>query len=200
MNVKLVLTEDDEEVSDYKLKSESGEEISSYTVERNKEKALISYETNAAFRNQGYASLGLNLLKSELFKTNRTLVLELINLSGDYSRKVAENAGFFSPHNSIDYFVALHPFAEDIVERSMQQFEIGTPRYSKQEKLLQRMRTLRKQQKEAHIRLVNKLASLKTQVELTDDDNYKRNLNDEIRHIERILSNLPQKDNEEIER
>lgn len=198
MNVKLVLT--NEEVSDYKLKSESDEEISSYTVEINKETALISYETNTAYRNQGYASLGLNLLKSELFKTNRILVLELINLSGDYSRKVAENAGFFSPHNSINYFVALHPFAENIVEKSMQQFERGTPEYSKQEKLLQRMRTLRKYQKKAHIRLANKLVSLKEEVKLTDDENYKKNLNDEIKHIERIFSNLPQKGNEEAER
>lgn len=200
MNVKLVLTDENEKVSDYKLKSESDEEISSYTVEINKEKALISYETNTAYRNQGYASLGLDLLKSELFKTNRTLVLELINLSGDYSRKVAENAGFFSPHNSINYFIALHPFAENIVEKSMQQFERGTPEYSKQERLLQRMRVLRKQQKEAHIRLANKLDSLKEEEKSTDDENYKKNLNDEIRHIERIFSNLPQRGNEETER
>lgn len=197
MNVKLVLMDNNE---DYKLKSEADEEISSYSVERDKEKALISYETNVAFRNQGYASLGLNLLKSELFKGNRTLILELINLSGDYSRKVAENAGFFSPHNSIDYFVALHPFAEDIIERSMQQFERGTSEYIKQERLLQRMRNLRKQQKRANTRLADKLASLKTQVELTDDENYRMNLKSEINHIERILSNLPQRDNEDIER
>lgn len=197
MNVKLVLMDNNE---DYKLKSEADEEISSYSVERNKEKALISYETDVAFRNQGYASLGLNLLKRELFKENRTLILELINLSGDYSRKVAENAGFFSPHNSINYFVALHPFAEEIVERNMQQFERGTLEYSKQERLLQRMRNLRKQQKKANTRLADKLASLKTQLELEDDENHRINLKSEISHIERILNNLPQRDNEETER
>lgn len=197
MNVKLVLMDNNE---DYKLKSKADEEISSYSVERDKEKALISYETNVAFRNQGYASLGLNLLKRELFKENRTLILELINLSGDYSRKVAENAGFFSPHNSINYFVALHPFAEEIVERNMQQFERGTLEYSKQERLLQRMRNLRKQPKKANTRLADKLASLKTQLELEDDENHRINLKSEISHIERILNNLPQRDNEETER
>lgn len=200
MDVKLVLTDCDEEVSDYKLKNASDEEISSYTVEMDKEKALISYETNVAFRNQGYASLGLNLLKSELFKGNHTLILELINLSGDYSRKVAENAGFFSPHNSIDCFVALHPFAEDIIERSMQQFEKGTSGYIKQERLLQKMRNLRKQQIRANTRLTEKLSSLKTQLELTDNESYRINLKSEINHIERILSKLPQRDNEDFER
>lgn len=199
-NVKLVLVDSDEETLEYELKSKSGEKISSYTVERNKEKALISYETSIAFRNKGYASMGLNLLKKELFKENNIFILELINLSGDYSRKVAENAGFFSPYNSIDYFVALHPFAEDIIERNMQQLESETSRYDKQEKLLQRMRSLRKKQSKANTRLVSKLAYLKTQVELEDNENYKIDLQNEINHIERILNNSPQKNNENIER
>lgn len=82
----------------------------------------------------------------------------------------------------------------------MQQFERGTSEYSKQERLLQIMRNLRKQQKRANTRLAEKLASLKTQVEQTDDESYRINLKSEINHIERILSKLPQRDNEDIER
>lgn len=188
MNVKLVLMDHDEEISDYKLTNESDEKISIYTVEKKREKSLISYETNVAFRNQGYASLGLNLLKNELFKDTHTLILELINLSGDYSRKVAENAYFFSPYHSMNYYIALHPLAEDIIEKSMQQLKRGTSEYEKQEHLLQKIKTLREYQKEAHIRLTNKLISLKAQVKLTNDENYIRSLKTEISHIESILS------------
>lgn len=191
MNIKLVLTSsDDEKNLDYKLKNDNDDEISSYSVEKQNASALISYYTNPDFRNQGYASMGLNLLKSELFKSNHTLILELINLSGDYSRKVAENAGFFSPHNSIDYYVTLHPFAEEIVETSMQRFEKGTSEYARMEKLLKRVRTLRKQQRAAQTQLVNKLNSLKVEAEAVDDESYKKYLNDEITHIERLLGNF----------
>lgn len=79
----------------------------------------------------------------------------------------------------------------------MQQFASGTPRYNKQERLLQRMRTLRKQQKASNVKLAEKLTSLKTQLELTKDENYRIYLKSEISHIERILSNLPQMEKEE---
>lgn len=200
MSANLILTEDEDGIAEYKLKNENNEEISSYTVERNKGKALISYETKEAFRKQGYASLGLNLLKDELFRDNRTLLLELINLSGDYSRKVAENAGFFSPNNSIDYFITLHPFAEDIVERRMQQLEKESVEYIRQERLLQRLRSLRQQQQNAQKRLLDKLNSLKAEEKVTTDERYRKDINAEIRHIERILGNLLQRNSEEDER
>ena len=195
-NLKLVLTDSDEQCSDYKLKNEADNEISSYTVEKKDEKALISYSTDPAFRNQGYASMGLKLLKGELFKSNSTLILELINLSGDYSRKVAENAGFFSPTDSIDYYVTLHPFAEDILEVAMQQFERGTPEFTRRKKLLKKIKTLRKQQQATQIKLANKLDSLKAQVETADDESYKKYLSEEIRNLERILGSSKPTENE----
>ena len=132
-NVKLELVESDDELSEYKLKGKEGKVLTSFSVEWNKTNALISYETSEDCRNQGYASLGLNMLKQELFSTKHALTLELINLSNDYSRKVAENAGFFSPHDSIDYYVTLHPFAEGIVEtaRNLKQMGLDVSQISK---------------------------------------------------------------------
>lgn len=94
--------------------NENNEQIVSFDVEINKEIALISYETKESFRNQGYASKGLTLLRDTLFSNNSILFLELINLSGDYSRKVAENAGFFSRSNNLDYYICLNPYEKKL--------------------------------------------------------------------------------------
>ena len=65
-DIKLELVDNDDSVSEYKLKNADGEVITSYSVEWNRTNALISYETSEKYRNQGYASLGLNMLKKEL--------------------------------------------------------------------------------------------------------------------------------------
>lgn len=104
---------------DFKLYNENNEEIASFWVEYNKDIALISYETKEEFRHKGIASKGLNLLKEVLFNEKNILFLELINLSGDYSRKVAENAGFFSPYHTLDYYISLNPRAEEIVNEKL---------------------------------------------------------------------------------
>ena len=80
------------------------------------------------------------MLRKELFTNNRALTLELINLSGDYSRKVAENAGFFSPHNSIDYYVTINPFAEEVLESKLQQCQSDSKLYTQLQRLLQRIK------------------------------------------------------------
>lgn len=97
MDVKLVKTVDDLDFKTFKLYTEIGGKLdvtTSFDVEINKETDLISYETKEKYRHQGYASKGLNLLRDTLFSDDNILFLELINLSGDYSRKVAENGGF----------------------------------------------------------------------------------------------------------
>lgn len=58
------------------------------------------------------------MVKTKLFE-EEMLFLELINLSGDYSRKVAENAGFFSYSGNLDCFVAVNPNAESILEKKL---------------------------------------------------------------------------------
>ena len=61
------------------------------------------------------------MLKNNLFSDTGILFLELINLSGDYSRKVAENAGFFSPNHCIEYYISLNPNAEIIIDEQTHQ-------------------------------------------------------------------------------
>ena len=188
ISVKLELLDNDDEVSEYKLKNTNGEVITSYSVEWNKTNALISYETSEKYRNQGYASLGLNMLKKELFTNNRALTLELINLSGDYSRKVAENAGFFSPHDSMNYYVTINPFAEEVVESKLLECESDSKLYSQLQRLLQRIKSLKKAQRKSRIKMQEKLKGLKEIVEIADNEEYKKELMAEITHLDGIIN------------
>ncbi len=63
---KLKLIQVEDEV--FKLCDENNEEIVSFDVEINKETALISYETKENYRHQGYASIGLSLLRDTTFQ------------------------------------------------------------------------------------------------------------------------------------
>ena len=76
----LILTENELDFKTFKLCNLTGSQIVSFDVEIDKETALISYETQEKFRNKGYASKGLNLLKDVLFNDDNILFLELINL------------------------------------------------------------------------------------------------------------------------
>ncbi len=188
IGVNLDLKDSKESEDEYILKNENGEAITSYYVEWNETTALISYETNKKYRNQGYASYGLNILKNELFTKRQALILELINLSGDYSRKVAENAGFFSPSNSIDYYVTINPFAEEIIERKIRECQSDSKNYRQLQRLLERIKSLKKAQRTSMDKMQEKLNSLKKDAELTDDEKFKERLMDEIAHLEGIVN------------
>lgn len=129
MELALVLTEDN--FKRYKLCDETGNHIVSFDVEISKDAALINYETQEQFRNQGYASRGLNLLRELLFSYENILFLELINLSGDYSRKVAENAGFFSCSTGMKCYIALNPCAEQILNSRMDSIDSSSIKKNK---------------------------------------------------------------------
>ena len=187
-NVKLELVESDDELSEYKLKDKEGKVLTSFSVEWNKTNALISYETSEDCRNQGYASLGLNMLKQELFSTKHALTLELINLSNDYSRKVAENAGFFSPSGSIDYYVTINPAAEEIIESQLLRVQADSTSYTRLQKLLNRIRSLKKAQKNDKLKKQEKLEALRRDIEIADNEDYKEGLMREITHLEGILN------------
>lgn len=176
MDVNLVSIEDKER---YKLCA-GNETIVDFWVEINKDTALISYETKEAFRHKGFCSLGLNLLKQELFNDNSILYLELIHLSGDYSRKVAENAGFFSPSNSFEYFISINPRAEEIIE--------GDETLANKES--EKLRNRRQAEIHAKEKLQNKLDSLLKEKELDDEmpSEYKKYIESEISHLEGILN------------
>ncbi len=76
MELKLIQVEDDINFKEFKLCNKNNEQIVSFDVELNKGTALISYETIEKFRNNGFASYGLNLLKDFLFGDNNILFLE----------------------------------------------------------------------------------------------------------------------------
>lgn len=197
MDIKLVKVDSDENGAEYKLKNGDNVNIVSYSVEYNKENilksALISYETKLEYRHQGYASLGLNMLKNEIFSGNHILLLELIHLSGDYSRKVAENAGFFPASGNLNYFVALHPFAEAIVTQQMSNVEKESSEYKKNERLLEKIKYRRISENVAMENLRNKLESLRQEHSYAIADQemeYVKTLDVEISHIEKILNNL----------
>lgn len=188
IGVNLDLEDSNESEDEYILKNENGEAITSYYVEWNETTALISYETNKKYRNQGYASYGLNILKNELFTKRQALILELINLSCDYSIKVAENAGFFSQSNSIDYYVTINPFAEEIIERKLRECQSDSKNYRQLQRLLERIKSLKKAQRTSMDKMQEKLNSLKKDAELTDDEKFKEQLMDEIAHLEGIVN------------
>lgn len=77
-----ILDKDEEE---FALCNENGDILTRFSVEYERGKAIISYDTKPDFQNKGYASKGLNLLKKKLFESNKVFILELINLSGEYS-------------------------------------------------------------------------------------------------------------------
>ena len=130
--MQLLKIENDLNYKEFKLCNDDGDIIVSFDVEISNETALISYETREEFRNQGFASLGLNMLKNILFSDTGILFLELINLSGDYSRKVAENAGFLSPNYSIDYYILLNSDAEIIIDEQIHQLNPSFTKYTRQ--------------------------------------------------------------------
>lgn len=179
MDEKLVSIKDKER---YELCA-GDEVIVDFGVEINKDTALISYETKEAYRHKGFGSLGLNVLKQELFSDNSILYLELINLSGDYSRKVAENAGFFSLSNSLDYFITINPRAEEIIEGI-------DATIANKEIFLEKLRNRRQAEIHAKEKLQNKLDSLLKEKELDDEmpSEYKKYLESEISHLEGVLN------------
>lgn len=186
MELKLVQTENDVDFKQFKLCNENNDCIVSFDVEVNKETALISYETKEEFRNQGFASRGLNLLKEVLFNGG-ILFLELINLSGDYSRKVAENAGFFSPSNSLNYYVSLNPNAEEIVNNKLHDLEPNSAQLKKLKKQLEKISNMRLGENRAKENLHNKLEQLLQEREFCEPGDYKNSIEDEISHIQKII-------------
>lgn len=187
MKLKLVLTEDDIDFKEFKLCNERNEHIVSFDVEINKETALISYETKEGFRHQGYASKGLNLLNDTLFSNDSILFLELINLSGDYSRKVAENAGFFSPNNTLDYYVLLNPRAEEIINEKLNTLDASSQIYKKAQRQMDKVSNLRRRENFAKEKMHTKLEQLLYEKELTESEEYRKVLEAEINHLQKIL-------------
>lgn len=161
--------------------------ITSFDVEIDKETALISYETKEKYRHQGYASKGLNLLRETLFSDDNILFLELIHLSGDYSRKVAENGGFFSRNGSLEYWVSLNPNAEQIINNKLQSLDISSTKYKRTRKLLDKAETLRKVETLAKQKMQAKLDGLLQQREAEDNEDYKNSLETEISHLQGII-------------
>ncbi len=172
---------------DYVLCDDHGDNIVSFCVEVEKNEALISYVTEKQFRNKGFASLGLNMLKDILFSESDILFLNLIDLSSDYSRKVAENAGFFSPSNSLDYYVSVNPKAEIIIDDLLQKSDQSSTNYKKVQRLQKKLRRLRNIERQRKEIMKNKLESLLQEVEIVESDDYKRLIESEIHHIQNIL-------------
>ena len=141
--MQLLQTQNDLGYKTFELCNDDGDKVASFDVEIEKETAIISYETKQQFRNMGFASLGLNLLKNTLFSDSNILFLQLINLSGDYSRKVAENAGFFSPTHSINYYITLNPNAEIIIDELFKQLDPSSTEYRKKQYVLKKIKRLR---------------------------------------------------------
>lgn len=190
MELKLVQVENNADFKQFKLCDESDKKIGNFYVEVDKETALISYDTEEEFRHQGYASKGLNLVRDNLFSDDNILFLELINLTSDYSRKVAENAGFFSKSGNLDYWVLSNPRAEEIVNNRLNSLDVSSPEYKKANRLLNKARIWQEAANKAKEQLHNKLESLLQQRDLEDEDmpdNYKNYLNSEIHHLQGIL-------------
>lgn len=190
MELKLVQVENNADFKQFKLCDESDKKIGNFYVEVDKETALISYDTEEEFRHQGYASKGLNLVRDNLFSDDNILFLELINLTGDYSRKVAENAGFFSKSGNLDYWVLSNPRAEEIVNNRLNSLDVSSPEYKKANRLLNKAMIWQDAANKAKEQLHNKLESLLQQRDLEDEDmpdNYKNYLNSEIHHLQGIL-------------
>ena len=189
--MQLLQTENNLDYKTYELCNDDGDKVVYFDVEIKKETALISYYTEYEFRNKGYASLGLNLLKNVLFSDFNILFLELINLSNDYSRKVAENAGFFSPINSINYYISLNPNAETIIEEQIQKLEPSSKEYKKRKNLYNKIKRLRACENHSKEELKRKLKQLLQEQAIDLESGYqgyyKKNIKDEINHLQNIL-------------
>jgi uncharacterized protein (DUF342 family) len=127
------------------------------------------------------------MLKDILFSESDILFLNLIDLSSDYSRKVAENAGFFSPSNSLDYYVSVNPKAEIIIDDLLQKSDQSSTNYKKVQRLQKKLRRLRNIERQRKEIMKNKLESLLQEVEIVESDDYKRLIESEIHHIQNIL-------------
>lgn len=184
--LKLIQSENGE---DFYLCNEMGVRIVHFWVEINKETALISYETQESFRNQGYASKGLILLRDTLFSNGSILFLELIHLSGDYSRKVAENAGFFSRSNNLEYYFCLNPHAEQIINDRLSSLDTFSVEYKRTLKLFEKVQNNRLYEKRAKQKLQDKLNELLQRRELEEPGEYRERIETEIDHIQKILPN-----------
>lgn len=183
----LILTENELDFKTFKLCNLTGSQIVSFDVEIDKETALINYETQEKFRNKGYASKGLNLLKDVLFNDDNILFLELINLSGDYSRKVAENAGFFSRSGNLDYYVLLNPLAEQILNDRLNFLDVSSVKFKKTHQLLEKVKKLRQVEFFSKQKMQAKLDELLQQREVVDSVDYKEYIESEINHLQKVL-------------
>lgn len=184
--MKLLQTVNDLDYKEFNLCNDNEETITSFDVEINNHTALISYVTKEMFRNQGYGSLGLNMVKDTLFCDSNILFLELINLSNDYSRKVAENAGFFSPGHNIDYYIALNPKAEELLEQQLNQLDSSSQSYRRQLRLLEKVKRLRAAENSSKEELQNKLQQL-LQEDVEGIENYKKYVDSEAHHLQGIV-------------
>jgi len=172
-NLSLIVIESDEEQEKLKLVNGKNEILTSFSIEFSGERqALISYETAPEHQHKGYASTGLNMVASYLFKKG-IIVLELINLSGDYSRKVAENAGFYEVGNGLLCFRKINPEAELIAPS---------------EKWLKKIESYRKHEGNYNERLEMKLSSLKEMLTIEENGDRKKEIETEINHLEKLLN------------
>ena len=185
--MQLLQTQNDLGYKTFELCNDDGDKVASFDVEIEKETAIISYETEKQFRNMGFASLGLNLLKNTLFSDSNILFLQLINLSSDYSRKVAENAGFFSPTHSINYYITLNPDAEIIIDELFKQLDPSSTEYRKKQYVLKKIKRLRISEARSKEELKIKLKQLLQQAEVVELGDYKKYIEDEINHLQNIL-------------
>lgn len=90
MEEKLELKILDKDEEEFALCNKNGEILTRFSVEYEKEKAIISYDTKSNFQNKGYASKGLNLLKKKLFESNKIfihlLAQKIIDVKNYYKR------------------------------------------------------------------------------------------------------------------
>lgn len=182
--MQLYQTKNDLDYKEFKLCKDNGDIIVSFDVEISNGTALISYATRQQFRNQGFASLGLNMLKNTLFSDTGILFLQLTNLSGDYSRKVAENAGFFPTNPSIDNYILLNPDAEKIIEELIHQQNPSSADYIKKQNVYNKIKRLRAYQNRSKEELKRKLKQLLREQAIGLDSEYYKN---EINHLQNIL-------------
>jgi len=125
-------------------------------------------------------------LKKKLFESNKVFILELINLSGEYSQKVAENAEFFSRGISLNCYQTIHPYAEEILERQMASINTEDSRCKK---LLEKIRGMRKIQNNAKQKLADELDRLRRENEEDLDEEYRQRIEKRIKHLEKIVDN-----------
>lgn len=187
MEEKLELKILDKDEEEFALCNENGDILTRFSVEYEREKAIISYDTKPDFQNKGYASKGLNLLKKKLFESNKIFILELINLSGEYSQKVAENAEFFPRGISLNCYQTIHPYAEEILERQIASISTEDNRGKK---LLEKIRGIRKIQNNAKQKLADELDTLIRRENEEDlDEEYRQRIEKRIKHLEKIVDN-----------